>query len=81
VRLFYVSATTDMAGRNLVAGAVLGEAQDLSGRYPGITPHVHVEVRPPTGWPFPISWVRGRDYELCETGSLPGWRVNPALLL
>jgi len=81
VRLFYIDASPDLAGRYLVTGAPLGGAQSLQGRYPGITDHVHVEVRPPAGWPFPISWARGRDYELCETGTLPGWRVNPALLI
>lgn len=81
VRAFYVEAAREVAGKYLLAGAPLGAVQSLQGRYPGIIDHVHVEVRPPNGWPFPISWVRGRDYELCETGSLPGWRVNPALLI
>jgi murein DD-endopeptidase MepM/ murein hydrolase activator NlpD len=42
VKLFYVDGHFSGQVR---AGQVVGRAQDLSGRYPGITNHVHLEVR------------------------------------
>lgn len=42
VRLFYVDG---LFSGQTQAGQVVGYAQDLSGRYPGITNHVHLEVR------------------------------------
>lgn len=43
-RVFYVSASVTM-GDHLAAGDVIGLAQSLQQRYPGITNHVHVELR------------------------------------
>ena len=43
-RVLYVSPTV-AEGDLVSAGDVLGAAQDLTGRYPGITNHVHVEMR------------------------------------
>ena len=42
VKLFYVEGLSCGSVR---AGEVVGHAQDLSAKYPGITNHVHVEVR------------------------------------
>lgn len=42
VRIFYVDGL--LSGR-VEAGSVVGRAQDLKHRYPGITNHIHVEVR------------------------------------
>ncbi len=42
VKMFYLKGSW---GRPVEAGAPLGEAQDLKARYPGITPHVHLEIR------------------------------------
>ena len=42
VKLFYVQAYRCGSVR---AGDVIGNAQDLSEQYPGITNHVHLEVR------------------------------------
>lgn len=42
VKVFYVNGVFSGDAK---PGQVLGHAQDLSGRYPGITNHVHVEVR------------------------------------
>jgi peptidoglycan LD-endopeptidase LytH len=43
-RVLYVSPTV-AEGDLVSAGDALGVAQDLTGRYPGITNHVHVEMR------------------------------------
>jgi peptidoglycan LD-endopeptidase LytH len=43
-RVLYVSPTV-AEGDVVSAGDALGIAQDLTGRYPGITNHVHVEMR------------------------------------
>jgi hypothetical protein len=42
VKLFYVQGIVSGPVR---AGQAVGTAQDLGGRYPGITNHVHLEVR------------------------------------
>jgi len=43
-RLLYVAPSVEI-GDVVVAGEEIGVAQDLSARYPGITNHVHVELR------------------------------------
>ncbi|WP_325059787.1 M23 family metallopeptidase [Vitreimonas sp.] len=43
-RVLYVAPTVSV-GDVVVAGDEIGAAQDLSRRYPGITNHVHVELR------------------------------------
>lgn len=43
-RVLYVAPTV-VEGDILLAGEEIGAAQDLSARYPGITNHVHVELR------------------------------------
>lgn len=43
-RLLYVAPSVEI-GDVVVAGEEIGVAQDLSERYPGITNHVHVELR------------------------------------
>jgi len=45
-RVFYVSPSVEV-GDVVAAGQEIGTAQDLSTRYPGITNHVHVELRDP----------------------------------
>lgn len=46
VREYYVSPGDGIAvGVTIDVGQNIGTAQDLTGRYPGITNHVHVEVR------------------------------------
>jgi peptidoglycan LD-endopeptidase LytH len=45
-RVFYVSPSVEV-GDVVVAGQEIGAAQDLNTRYPGITNHVHVELRDP----------------------------------
>lgn len=43
-RVLYINPAV-AEGDAVSAGDVLGAAQDLTGRYPGITNHVHVEMR------------------------------------
>lgn len=43
-RLLYVSPSVAV-GDEIVAGEEIGATQDISARYPGITNHVHVELR------------------------------------
>jgi murein DD-endopeptidase MepM/ murein hydrolase activator NlpD len=43
-RVLYIDPSV-VDGDEVVAGDVIGAAQDLSSRYPGITNHVHVELR------------------------------------
>lgn len=48
VRLFYVYPTVEV-GDTVGVGLPVGIVQSLQERYPGITNHVHVEVKTPTG--------------------------------
>lgn len=49
-RLFYVSPFIDIDEGHLVeANQPIGKCQDLTTRYPGITPHVHYEVKDQDG--------------------------------
>jgi murein DD-endopeptidase MepM/ murein hydrolase activator NlpD len=45
-RVLYVAPSVEI-GDVVVAGQEIGTAQDLNARYPGITNHVHVELRDP----------------------------------
>ena len=49
VKLFYVLPAPGVVGTLVDEGEVIGTVQDLDRRYPGITPHVHMEVRCSTG--------------------------------
>lgn len=44
VKLFYVKVKGFMCG-SVKAGTLIGSVEDLRWKYPGITNHVHVEVR------------------------------------
>jgi len=44
VKLFYVKVMASMCGP-LKAGTLIGSVEDLQWKYPGITNHVHIEVR------------------------------------
>ena len=44
VRYFYTLPTVEV-GDTISIGDMLGTAQDLGERYPGITPHVHLEIK------------------------------------
>ena len=43
IKIFYLAPTISV-GSNVRAGQQIGLAQDIAARYPGITPHVHMEV-------------------------------------
>ena len=49
LRFFYVYPMGVAKGRVLEVGERLGFVQDLEDLYPGITPHVHFEVKTETG--------------------------------
>lgn len=46
VRHFYVLISANLReGSRVMGGDVIGRAQSLANRYPGITEHVHIEIR------------------------------------
>ena len=58
-RLFYVAPTVRV-GDKVEYGDPVGTAQNIKRRYPGITPHVHFEIRNTEGDyidPTPVYWV------------------------
>ncbi len=48
-KIFYVLPDPGVVGTRVESGEVIGTAQSLEHRYPGISPHVHVEVRLKSG--------------------------------
>ena len=58
MKIFYFLPYPSVIGRNIIQGEYIGDAQKISERFPGMTDHVHVEVRQngnlidPTGWLF-----------------------------
>jgi hypothetical protein len=44
VKLFYMSPKPDIVGQWVHLGDVIGYAQDISVKYEGMTPHVHLEI-------------------------------------
>lgn len=58
VKVFYVDPKAKV-GDMVSAGDVIGYDQDITTRYPGITNHVHVEVRDSTGIQDPTPYLRG----------------------
>lgn len=55
VRLFYVDPLIAV-GAHVGVGLQIGRVQSLLDRYPGITNHVHLEVKTPTG--DYLSWAQ-----------------------
>jgi hypothetical protein len=49
IKLFYLDVDQRLIGAIIGPGSRIGAAQDISMRYPGTPPHVHVEVRDPKG--------------------------------
>ena len=43
VKLFYLVPSV-LPGRQVAQGSVIGVAQDISKKYPGMIPHIHIEV-------------------------------------
>ena len=44
IKMFYFEPYRDMIGTDVSQGEVIGIAQDLQTKYPGITPHIHLEI-------------------------------------
>lgn len=45
VKIFYMTPMPGMVGQSVKAGEKIGLAQSLLSKYPGITNHIHLEVR------------------------------------
>ena len=59
-RYFYVEPYFIGVGDDVVEGELLGHVQDLDDRYPGITPHIHFEVKDGTVFLKPEEYLEGR---------------------
>src|SRR3972149_6610540 len=58
VRLLYVLPQPSLLPNDdVTAGDILGTAQSLEGRYPRITPHVHLDIRRDGEWLDPNEWI------------------------
>jgi len=44
-RIWYFNPLPSVIGTNVVKGEVIGVAQDLTNKYPGITNHVHLQLQ------------------------------------
>lgn len=44
LEIFYVYPIAELLGHSVKQGQVIGTAQDISRKYPGITPHVHLQI-------------------------------------
>ena len=44
VTIFYMEVYKDLIGKKVFSGYVIGKAQDVSKRYDGMTPHVHLQI-------------------------------------
>ena len=77
ITLFYVAINPDLLGKEITQYQIIGTAQDLTPRYPGITPHVHMEVVWPKGRTLPMEWRINREY-VVKGGSV---YINPTLLI
>jgi peptidoglycan LD-endopeptidase LytH len=77
-KVLYV--TPDVAvGATLAAGEKIGTVQDLSRKYPaGITNHVHVEVRDPTGVTLDASMILPQEPVMQAASRVPRPRPDPA---
>lgn len=80
ITMFYVDPEPRLIGARIVAGSPIGVAQTLQARYPGITDHVHCEVRLPKSYALPLVWVRGRDYEMRTEAVFPGTYCDTQLI-
>lgn len=45
IKIFYMTPADGMVGQSVTAGQTIGAAQSLQAKYPGITDHIHLEVR------------------------------------
>lgn len=45
IQMFYLEPIRSLIGQYVNAGDLIGIAQDISIKYPGMTPHIHLEVK------------------------------------
>lgn len=45
IKIFYIKPLSNMKGKILTIGEKIGSVQDLTIKYPGITNHIHIEVK------------------------------------
>ena len=45
IKIFYMTPSISIVGKTVKVGDKIGVAQDLTRKYPGITNHIHMEVR------------------------------------
>ena len=44
IKMVYFQPDRSLIGKRVVQGEVIGTARDIAEKYPGITPHVHLEI-------------------------------------
>lgn len=44
IKLFYLTPYAHLVGSVVQQGETIGEAEDISLKYPGVTPHIHLEI-------------------------------------
>lgn len=44
IQMFYLDPLKDIVGRDVKRGAVIGHAQDISLKYSGMIPHIHLRI-------------------------------------
>lgn len=44
VKMFYFQLDYGLVGKQVEKGQVIGQAQDISKKYPGMIPHIHFEI-------------------------------------
>lgn len=45
IKIFYFSPIVALVGKEVLAGQVIGKAQNIAAKYAGIKNHVHIEIR------------------------------------
>ena len=44
IKMFYLEINLKLIGSSIMIGDFVGIAQDISKKYPGMTPHIHLEI-------------------------------------
>jgi murein DD-endopeptidase MepM/ murein hydrolase activator NlpD len=69
LRYFYVGLLVEVDD-DIERGQTLGWSQDLDSVYPGITQHVHCEIKDPSGhYIDPVAYLKDLGYEFEEVES------------
>lgn len=80
VTLFYMEPLSGILGTEVTRGRIIGDAQDISKKYRGITPHIHMEVVWPKDRAMPNDWRMGYEYVI-RNGANRGIYVDPTKLI